>query len=137
MIAAGESEATRPNEHPARQLADAIARGELERAGECFAREACFLTPDATAIRGRDSIRPVLRQLIAQGTQIEVLAEARLGAPGLELTSQRWRISTPGRGEKGFTQVTQALFVSGLVEHRWKLTIVAPWGWSALSASGA
>jgi hypothetical protein len=134
MIGADQPEPISREAHPGRQLAIAITTGEFERACECLARHACFLTPDATAIRGRESIRPVLRQLIAQRTQIEVLEEASLGTAAVELTSQRWRISTRGGGDERFFQETQALLVSSWIEQDWKLVIVAPWGWVVQTA---
>jgi len=32
----------------------------VDAAAHCFANDACLVTPDATAVRGRDEIRPIL-----------------------------------------------------------------------------
>ena len=51
-------------------FAAAIGRGDLELASRCFTNDACLITPDATAIRGRGEIRPILAQIIARKTRI-------------------------------------------------------------------
>jgi hypothetical protein len=53
-------------------LPELLSAGDLEGATACFARDACLLTQDATAIHSRERIRPVLAQLIARRARIEV-----------------------------------------------------------------
>ena len=46
----------------------AINEARLDDAARCFAKNACLLTPDSTAIRGRGEIRAILAQMIALRT---------------------------------------------------------------------
>jgi ketosteroid isomerase-like protein len=39
---------------------EAINQADLDGATNCFALDACLVTPDSTAIRGREEIRPIL-----------------------------------------------------------------------------
>jgi hypothetical protein len=60
-----QSEATEvPPQVPSEALgfARALSRGNLAAALGCFAEDGCLLTPDATAVHGRERIRPLLLQ---------------------------------------------------------------------------
>jgi ketosteroid isomerase-like protein len=110
-------------------FAEAINRGDLDAAGHCFAKDACLLTPDATAIRGRNEIRPILAQLIARRSQIEIQASSVLVAGEVALGSERWRIRSAGADGAVFEQISSPKLVLRRVEDIWKLAIAAPWGW--------
>jgi ketosteroid isomerase-like protein len=110
-------------------FAGAIGDGNLETATSCFAKDACLLTPDATAIRGRAEIRPILAQLIARRTWIEVLSSSVLVAGEVALGSERWAIRSAGAEGSVFEQLSSPTVVARYVEGSWKLAIAAPWGW--------
>jgi ketosteroid isomerase-like protein len=114
-------------------FAQAINASDLDAATYCFAKDACLLTPDATAIRGREEIRPILAQLIARGTRIEVKASSALVTGEVALGSERWSIRSAGAEGTVFEQSSCPVMVARLVEGTWKLAIAAPWGWGAWS----
>ncbi len=101
--------------------------GELDAAASFFARDACFLTPDATAIRGREEIRAVLAQLIASSAKIRVEGQSMLTAGEMALSTQRWTMRSGGV-EAPFVQTSNATVLLRRLERTWKLLIVAPWG---------
>lgn len=109
-------------------LARALSSGSLDQATACFSREACFVTPDGTAIHGRRQIRHVLAQLIARGVEIEVEGSNVLGGDDVLLVSQRWRICS-GSAANPLVQIVQPVLVMRRVEGDWKLVLAAPWGW--------
>ena len=110
-------------------LIAAINAGQLALAADCFARDACLLTPDATAIRGREEIRRILAQLIDLRTRIELLESNVLSGADVATLIQRWRIISPGVGSRAFVQETRPLLALRRLERNWKLAIAAPWGW--------
>lgn len=105
-----------------------LSSGDLEGATACFARKACLITPDATAIYSRDRIRPLLAQLIARRVQIEVEVSNVLPAGDVAFVRERWTIRTDGVEGSLFEQTTCPAMVLHQIEGRWKLAIVAPWG---------
>jgi ketosteroid isomerase-like protein len=108
---------------------EALNTANLPAALECFADEACLVTPDATAVEGRGEIRAVLAQMTARGVQIGVLASSFLVAGRVAMGSERWAIRHAAAGEEGFEQVSSASLVLHRAGALWKLAIVAPWGW--------
>jgi ketosteroid isomerase-like protein len=106
----------------------ALSHGDLDRAAACFAKEGCLITPDLTAVHGRDRIRAVLAQLIASGAEVEVDAGHLVDAGEVFLARERWRIRTDRNGSR-FERTCDTTLVMRLVEGRWKLVIAAPWGW--------
>lgn len=117
------------------RLARAISDGNLDGAGECFTRDACFLTPDATAVCGREKIRPILAQLIASGVHIEVEPGLFLLAGEVAFGSERWRFSYQGANEAPFRHSSWANLVLQQLEGSWRLAIAAPWGREAAAAA--
>jgi ketosteroid isomerase-like protein len=107
----------------------ALNRGDLQSAIACFARDACLITPDATAIHGRDRIRPLLGQMVIRQTEITVESSSTIGAGEVILAQERWRVRAGQPEPARVEQSLDATLVLGLVEAEWKLTIVAPWGW--------
>ncbi len=116
---------------PARQvrvgqlLAQALSRGDLEAASACFARDGCLITPDATAIHGRDRIRPVLAQLIARRTEIEVELSNAIRAGGVVLAYERWNVRSGGVDCPRVTQSWNPTLVLRQGEQDWRLAIAA------------
>lgn len=107
-------------------FARTLGEGDLEGAAACFARDACLITPDATAIHGRDRIRPLLAQLIAQGIEIEVELSTVIGGGEVVMAAERWRV----RLGADFAQTIHPTLVLRRVASEWKLAIAAPWGWA-------
>jgi ketosteroid isomerase-like protein len=110
-------------------LPRALGAGDLESATACFARDGCLITPDATAVHGRDRIRPVLAQLIAQRIDVAVELSHVVGGGEVRLVRERWRIHA-GAGSGRFSQILHPTLVLRRVEAEWKLAIAAPWGWA-------
>lgn len=106
-----------------------MSAGDLDAAATCFARDGCLITPDATAIHGRESIRRVLAQMIVCRTEIEVELGTAVGAGEVVLAHQRWRIRSGERENQRVTQVAEATMILRRVEETWKLSIAAPWGY--------
>jgi uncharacterized protein (TIGR02246 family) len=110
-----------------RTLADSISRGDLEAAANCFAKDACLVTPDATAVRGRDEIRPILRQLIASGSRIEVQDSTIVDAGEVALGTERWVLTMPGSEGEEFSRLLTPTIVLRLLEGVWKVAVALPW----------
>jgi ketosteroid isomerase-like protein len=106
----------------------AINAGELQRASACFARDGCLVTPDGTAIHGREPIREVLTQMIVRRTEIEVELTSTIDAGEVTLASQLWKIRSGETAGRRLAQTSTAIIVLRLVEGTWKLSLLAPWG---------
>ncbi|HEY3553329.1 MAG TPA: nuclear transport factor 2 family protein [Solirubrobacterales bacterium] len=113
-----------------RVFAQSISRGDLDAAAHCFAKDACLVTPDATAVRGRDEIRPILHQLIVLESQIEVQESSILAAGEVALGTERWLVTSPGSEGNPFTRALTPMLVLRQLEDVWKLAVALPW-WRA------
>lgn len=113
-----------------RAFAASISRGDLDAAAHCFAKDACLVTPDATAVRGREEIRPILHQLIVLESQIEVQESSILSAGEVALGTERWRITSPGSEGSPFARALTPMLVLRQLEDVWKLAVALPW-WRA------
>ena len=111
-----------------RALAASITRGDLELATSCFAKDACLLTPDATVVRGREEIRPILHQLIVAGSQIEVQESSIVLAGEVALGTERWVMRSMGSEGEPFTRALTPTMVLRQLEGVWKLAVAMPWG---------
>lgn len=106
----------------------ALSSGDLDGAAACFTRDGCMVTPDATAVHGRERIRPLLAQLIARRAEIEVELSTVITAGDVMLANERWLFRSGG-GD-GMPRIEQSLdptLVLHRIEGKWKLAIVAPW----------
>jgi ketosteroid isomerase-like protein len=110
-----------------RALADSLTRGDLEAAARCFAKDACLVTPDATTVRGRDDIRPILHQLIVSGSRIEVQESSMLLAGEIAFGTERWSLTTPGSEGEPFTRSLTPTVILRRLEGVWKLALAMPW----------
>lgn len=106
-----------------------LGAGDLNLAAACFTRDACLLTPDATAIHGRDHIRPVLAQLIARHVRIEVEQRNILEAGEVAFARERWLVNAEGSAASHFEDTCTPLLVLKQIENSWKIAIAALWGW--------
>jgi len=111
-------------------FARALSSGDLDQAAAWFARDACLVTPDATAIHGRERIRPVLAQMVARRTEIRVELSSTVAAGEVILAQQRWRVWA-GSPDARIEQTLNAILILRQVEGVWKLSIAAPWGYGA------
>ncbi len=109
-------------------FAVALGSGDLDGATACFARDACLITPDATAVRGRNSIRPLLAQLILVRTEIAIQLSSVLVVADAALLRGRWAIRSNGSDGARFERITNPILVAHQIEAEWKLRIAAPWG---------
>jgi ketosteroid isomerase-like protein len=124
--------ATADSPRPARaglRFALALNLGDPEAASACFLRDGCLITPDATAIHGRDRIRPVLAQLAARRIEIEVELSNAIHAGGAVLSYERWRVRSGGPGSPQVVQIWNPTLVLRRADEDWRLAIAAPWGW--------
>lgn len=112
-------------------FAQALNGGDLEAAAACFARDGCLITPDATAIHGRDSVRAVLAQMVVRRTQILVEESSAIRAGQVILARERWRVRAGELEGRPIEQTSSAILILRWIEGNWKLTIAAPWGWTA------
>jgi ketosteroid isomerase-like protein len=110
-----------------RALAAAISRGDLDAGARCFAKDACLLTPDATAVRGREEIKPILHQLIVAGSQIEVQDSSIVLAGEVALGSERWVVTSVGTEGSPFTRTLTPTVVLRQIEDAWKVAVAMPW----------
>ena len=107
-----------------------IGSGNLAAATSCFARDACLITPDATAIHDREHIRPVLAQLVARHIRIEVEHSNVLVAGDVAFVREHWRITARGATGSHYEQSCSPSMVLKRVEDSWKVSIAALWGWA-------
>jgi ketosteroid isomerase-like protein len=111
-----------------RSFAMALGTGDLDGATACFAKDACLITPDSTAIRGRSSIRPVLAQLVLVRTEIAIQLSSALVVAEVALLRGRCTIRSNGADGVPFDRVTSPIVVAQWIESQWKLQIAALWG---------
>jgi uncharacterized protein (TIGR02246 family) len=109
-------------------FAESISRGDLHAAAHCFAKDACLITPDATAVRGREEIRPILHQLIVVESRIEVQESSVVLAGEVALATERWQITSAGSEGAPFTRTLTPTMVMRQLEGVWKLAVAMPWG---------
>jgi ketosteroid isomerase-like protein len=108
-----------------------IGSGNLDAATRCFTRDACLLTPDATAIHDREHIRPLLAQLIARRIRIEVEQSSVLIAGDVAFVRERWQVSAHGAaGSSLYEHYCDPSLVLKRIEDSWKVSIAALWGWA-------
>jgi ketosteroid isomerase-like protein len=111
-----------------RIFATALGSGDLDGATACFARDACLVTPDSTAIRGRSSIRPVLAQLALVRTEIAIELSSALVVADVALLRGHCTIRSNGADGVPFDRATSPIVVAQWIEAQWKLQIAAFWG---------
>lgn len=112
---------------PQQELATALSRGDTVAAAACFAREGCLITPDRTAVHGRDRIRVVLAQLVATEIEVDVNGTSTVATDDALLARERWTIRT-GAEDARLEQTVEPVFVLAPIEGVWRLAIAAIWG---------
>ena len=106
-----------------------IGSGNLDAAARCFTRDACLLTPDATAIHDRKHIRPLLAQLISRRVRIEVEQSNVLIAGDVAYVRELWRVSDQVAAGSRYEHSCDPSLVLKRVEGSWKISIATLWGW--------
>lgn len=109
-------------------FARALSDGDLDQAASWFARDGCLITPDATAVHGRERIRSVLAQMVASQTEIRVELSSTVATGEVILVQQRWRVRAGDRGAR-IEESLNAVLILRRIEGIWKLSIAAPWGY--------
>jgi ketosteroid isomerase-like protein len=115
--------------HPA--LPRLLSAGDLRGVGACLARDACLLTPDGTAVHGREAVRRVLAQLIAAEVEIEVEASRVLVAGDTALARERWAVTSNGVDGTRLRCTLHPALTLQRIEGAWKVTVLVLWGWGA------
>jgi ketosteroid isomerase-like protein len=110
-------------------FARALSDGDLDSAAACFAKDGCLITPDATAIHGRQHIRPLLAQMVIRRTEIRVELSSAIEAGDVVLARERWKLRAGAAESARIEQTLDASLVLCRIEGEWKLAIAAPWGW--------
>lgn len=107
-----------------------LNKGDLRNARAAFVREGCFVTPDATEIRGRESIGRTLAQLISVGVMVQLNVRRTLHLGGVALVSDHWTtVFRDGTGSE-LRQGARGTTILKFLEARWRVLLVAPWGWA-------
>jgi ketosteroid isomerase-like protein len=114
-------------EQAAQVFVTALNDGRLREATDCFSRQGCMVTPDSTAVHGREEIQPLLAQLISRRVQVEVTFGTELRAGEVALLRQRWELHSDLAEGGRYTQELSASLILHRVEESWKLVIAAPW----------
>jgi uncharacterized protein (TIGR02246 family) len=109
-------------------LAGALSAAELDRALSLFAEDGCFVTPDATAVRGPEGIRAILSQLIASRVQLRVEPESTRTAGSMAICKERWIFTYARDDTAPFIQASDSTVLLRRSNHVWRLFIAAPWG---------
>lgn len=107
---------------------DALCFGDLNLAASYIARDACILNPDATLTCNRQEIRAILARLIAMGLQIQAELRSMFQLGDVALCSERWRMRFETNHNGPREQTSRATVVLRFIDDRWKLLLLAPWG---------
>jgi ketosteroid isomerase-like protein len=109
-------------------FAAALNAGQLQQATSCFTRDACLISPGATAIHGREEIRGLLAQMIDRASRIDIQLSTVVRAGDVAYAHQRWTLSSAAAEGERYTQVLGPILVLRRLETQWKLAIAMPWG---------
>jgi ketosteroid isomerase-like protein len=121
--------AAQPSRIACLALPKLIGAGNLDGATKCFARDACLLTPDATAIHDREQIRPLLAQLISRRIRIEVEQSNVLIAGDVAYARELWQVSARVAAGAQYEHSCDPSLVLKRIEGSWKISIATLWGW--------
>lgn len=123
--------ALRPDRPPpqaaTRAFAEALNAAEPDRAASFFADGGCFVTPDATAVRGHRGIRELLAQLTASRVQLGITLGSVHMTGNTALCSERWVFTHLGGDAEPFVRASNSSVLLRRSRRMWQLSIVAPW----------
>ena len=101
---------------------------------ELYEEDAVFYAaPDAAPLSGRAAIADSLKEYLASGGTLRVVATTAATNGDLALTHTHWRLDIPG-GEA--MEAVTAEIVRHQGDGTWKYAIDNPWGGAVLEASG-
>lgn len=110
-----------------RSFAAALSAGDVPRAAACFTREACLITPDGTAIHGRAEIVPILAQLAARRTELDVEQLVLHPAGDVCLAGGRFSMRSDGPEGVRYSECCSPILTLRSVEGLWKIAVLSPW----------
>jgi uncharacterized protein (TIGR02246 family) len=110
------------------EFAQAVSVGDLDAASGFFAEDACFLAADGGSIHGRQAIREVLEQLLANRPTMEVEIKQMVATPRSAVGSERWTMHLQAPDGASFEQSGDSTVVFGRTDDGWEILIDAPWG---------
>jgi uncharacterized protein (TIGR02246 family) len=105
-----------------------LGRGRPAAAAAWFTQNGCMITPDGTAVNGREAVRGLLEQLVARRTEIEIEQMAVRLAGDVAQALGRWAIASNAADGGRFVQPCDSVVILHRIEGDWRLAIVAPWG---------
>jgi len=111
-----------------RAFAAALSATELECATSFFAEDGCFVTPDATAVRGLQGVRSILAQLTAGRVQLRVASQSGHTTGSLALCNERWTFTCAREDAAPFVRISDSTVLLRRCDRVWRLLIAAPWG---------
>lgn len=104
-----------------------IGKGDHMAAARCFTREGCLITPDGTAIHGREDVAAIVAQMVARRTEIEVDQLTVREAGDVALVGGRMTMRTAGIEGRPIVQTFDPTAVLHRVEGAWRIAVLAPW----------
>lgn len=104
----------------------ALRAGDVGAATALISRQACFVTPDSTAIQGRRQIRGFLRQFVNSADELRMEQRTMLTAGDVAIGSENWTVSFAGR-EGTVRRTSRSTIVLGRVEGIWRIAVIDPW----------
>jgi uncharacterized protein (TIGR02246 family) len=105
----------------------AVGARDAVGAAACFTREGCLITPDGTAVHGRDDIAAILAQLIARRTEIEVERLAVRLAGDVAIATGHLKMRSDAAEGRRIVQACKPTIALRRIEGAWKVAILAPW----------
>ncbi len=106
----------------------ALERGDIGGLTGALCRDACFLTQDRTPIGGRERVASLLAQLARIGLRVDASSRWAIELADFALLGARLQIQVPA-APRPLVQAADSTFVLAHRESRWKLLLIAPWGW--------
>lgn len=97
------------------------------KAAACFSRDGCFITPDSTAVRGREQIGPVIMQLTSICQIVAVDQRTMLTAGHAALGTERWTMRFASDTADAFVRTSRSTMVLARPEGCWRLAVAALW----------
>jgi ketosteroid isomerase-like protein len=110
----------------AQAFAAALSMGDLDQATACLCRESCLVTPDSTAVAGRNRIRDILKQLIAQRLEIATQSATVVEAGDIAYVTQGWRTRIETAGGP-LRQEFFPVFIAHRSGEEWRIAVAIPW----------
>ena len=110
-------------------FADALGRGDVERALAMWAEDASILTATGERVHGAEAIGAALRALVDNGASFEIELSRTIAAGDVALGLGTLTLSGIGADGESYRQRSSSavIYVRGR-DGRWRIAIDAPWG---------